>query len=216
MNFKDAYKEEMELYNPEASVSRLKKYKRQEELKNDIKAIPYFIGAIILVLFIWWLFSERTVEISKTYEGYFISDENLLNKNEDTIPEDAHTLTVTGDVTYSSKLSKKIVALHLTVTLKDKNGNIILEYTDECSCDFGDSQYGVIGLGEWRLKDGAYTDHVTLGLVYFHEDFNEFIMYLFEDTTLYGNKGPYFFAAPADNASEAYEIYCNKFDNPSN
>ena len=51
MNFKDAYKEELELYNPEASAERLKEIKRQEERRKDIKAIPYFIGAILLVLF---------------------------------------------------------------------------------------------------------------------------------------------------------------------
>ena len=45
---------------------------------------------------------------------------------------------------------------------------------------------------------------------------DEFVMYLLEDTTLYGNKGPYFFAAPADNAHKAYEIYCNMFDIPIN
>ena len=216
MNFKDAYKEELELYNPEASAERLKEIKRQEERRKDIKAIPYFIGAILLVLFIWWLCSERTEKISKTYEGYFVSDEYLITKNECSIPEDAHTITVAGDVTYSSKLSKKIVALYLTVTLKDKNGKIIFEYTKKSTCDFGDSKDGFIGLSEWILKDGAYTDCVTIGLVYFNEDFKEFVMYLLEDTTLYGNKGPYFFAAPADNAHKAYEIYCNMFDIPIN
>ena len=107
MNFKDAYKEELELYNPEASAERLKEIKRQEERRKDKKAIPYFIGAILIVLFIWWICSERTEEISKTYEGYIFANSNTFGKDDiiDT-PMDALTLTVKGNVIYSSKISK--------------------------------------------------------------------------------------------------------------
>lgn len=216
MNFKDAYKEELELYNPEASAERLKEIRRQEERRKDIKAIPYFIGAILLVLFIWWLCSEKTVNVSKTYEGYFVSDEYLIDKYEGTIPKEPFNITVKGDVTYSSKLSKKIVYLDLTVTLKDKDNNIILNYCDSSSCDFGDSKDGFIGLLEYLFENDEYIGTNFIGNLYFTEDFNEFVLYLFDDFDLYGHKGTYYFAAPAKNQREAYEIYCDMFDFPIN
>ena len=213
MNFKDAYKEELELYNPEASAERLKEIKRQEERRKDKKAIPYFIGAILIVLFIWWLCSERTEEISKTYEGYIFANSNTFGKDDiiDT-PMDALTLTVKGNVTYSSKISKKIVSMELTITLKDKNGNILFENYDSSTGELGDKDSCSHGIIELVFENEEYVDTNFLGEISFYDNFENATLYLFENVVLYGKDGPWAFAAPANSVEGAYNLFIEKFN----
>lgn len=213
MNFKDAYKEELELYNPEASAERLKEFKRQEGRREDIKAIPYFIGAILFCLFIWWLCCERTEEISKTYEGYIFANSNTFGKDDiiDT-PMDALTLTIDGNVTYSSKISKKIVGMELTITLKDKNGNILFENYDSSTGELGDKDSCSHSIIELVFENEEYVDTNFLGEISFYDNFENATLYLFENVVLYGKDGPWAFAAPANSVKDAYNLFIEKFN----
>lgn len=199
--------QENELYNPEASAERLKEIERQEERRQNKKAIPYVIGVIILALFIWWLCSERNDEISISYEGYFFADTDSFDK--DSLMESStkpYTLTVEGSVTYSSKISKKIVYQDLLVTLKDSDGNIIFEGSDSGNCQFDRAGFGCLWMREYTSKDGEVAEYRDLGILGYSKDFKEVYLQI-ED-------GPLYFAAPADNVEEAYEAFCkvNGFD----
>ena len=207
MVFKKEDKRELEVDNSEASEEKLKKIMRQEERRKDMKVIPYFIVVIVLGLFIWWLCSERTDEISINHEGYFFADRDSFDKNSfmQTSAESL-TLTVEGSVTYSSKISKKIVYLDLVVTLKDSNENIIFEGSSGGNCQFERDGKGSVWMKEGTSKDGVVTEYIDLGILGFTKDFKEVYLRIAE--------GPLYFAAPADNVEEAYEIFCkvNGFD----
>ena len=59
---------------------------------------------------------------------------------------------------------------------------------------------------EGTSKDGVVTEYIDLGILGFTKDFKEVYLRIAE--------GPLYFAAPADNVEEAYEIFCkvNGFD----
>lgn len=200
MNFKEMDNQETELYNPEASAERLKEIMRQEERRKDKKAIPYFIGVILLGIFIWWLCTERTEEISITHTGYFFADSDSFNKsNLMEASTEPLALTVEGKVTYSSKISKKIVYLDLTVTLKDSNGNVVFEGSGGGNCQFGYDGKGSVWMREYIYEDDGISNFIDLGNLCFTKDFKEVYLRI-EEGTLY-------FAAPATSVEEAYEIF---------
>ena len=214
MNFKDAYKEELELYNPEASAERLKEIKRQEERRENIKAIPYFICAILIILFIWWLCSERTEKISKNYEGYIFANSNTFGKDDIIdIPMEPLILTVDGNITYSSKISKEIVAYELTITLKDKNGDILFENYNHCTQVFGANKDNCsFGMSEFVFENGEYVDTNFYGDLSCYDNFENVTLYLFENVVLFGQEGPWAFAAPADSVEGAYNLFIEKYN----
>ena len=214
MNFKDAYKEELELYNPEASAERLKEFRRQEERRQNIKAIPFFICAILIVIFIWWICSEKTENISKTYEGYIFANSNTLSKdNLIDAPMEALILTVDGNVTYSSKISKEIVAYEITVTLKDKNGEILFENYSHSNQVFGSNKDNfTFGMSEFVFENEEYLDSNFYGNLSFYDNFENATLYLFENVVLFGKEGPWTFAAPADSVEDAYNLFLEHYN----
>ncbi|MBQ9699705.1 MAG: hypothetical protein IJV71_03700 [Lachnospiraceae bacterium] len=199
MNFKDEYQKELEYYNPEASAERLRKIKLKERRMEDIKAIPYFIIAFLILGFAWWLLcTERTEKISNTYHGYiFQKSENVVD---DKFKEPL-TLTIEGELTYASKVSKRLTAIDVTITLKDTDGNVVFRNSNYVNCDF--PQDGLTGyqLAEYTDEDGLSITYT--GLIYFTEDFKEIALYVKE--------GELWYAAPASTAEDARDLYLGMF-----
>ena len=162
MNFKDEYQKELEYYNPEASAERLRKIKLKERRMEDIKAIPYFIIAFLILGFAWWLLcTERTEKISNTYHGYiFQKSENVVD---DKFKEPL-TLTIEGELTYASKVSKRLTAIDVTITLKDTDGNVVFRNSNYVNCDF--PQDGLTGyqLAEYTEAPASFTITYCTGL----------------------------------------------------
>lgn len=213
MNFNEEYNKETEFYDPEVSAERHKKLMRQEERRKDLKAIPYFIGAILLVLFIWWLSSEKTKEISMIYEGYFFADNNDFN--EDNLIDSAqepYSLSINGKVTYSSKLSKEIVAMKLTVTLKDHDGNFVFELSDKNNGELGDKDFCSFFMTEWIYDSDAGNSCNYIGTLYFSNNFKNVSLSFFDNASLDKLEGRLHFAAPATSVEEAYKVYAKILD----
>ena len=102
--------------------------------------------------------------------------------------------------------------MELTITLKDKNGNILFENYDSSTGELGDKDSCSHGIIELVFENEEYVDTNFLGEISFYDNFENATLYLFENVVLYGKDGPWAFAAPADSVEDAYNLFIEKYN----
>lgn len=192
MNFKDAYKQDLDYYGSSTSAEKLKEYAMQEERRRDLKALPVLFGIILIGLICWWLSLDREEYISNTYEGIVIQydDEGL----------EGYIAKIDGTITYDDKIFDDISAIDILVTLEDSSGNIVYEQKTSCTISEPSSELDFIVLCYtlFEPEPNFKLDTILTGYLYFTKDFEE-IFLMVKDSDIH-------FAGPAKNTDEAMKI----------
>lgn len=194
MNFKDAYKYDMDNCSSSTSLEKLKEYEKQDERRRDRKALPILLSIIFTALLCWWLSSERVEHISNTYEGFIVH----AKEGSDAKTMDKPVVKIVGTITYHDKIFNNIAAIDIVITLTDSSGTVY--YNHEHKLTIPEYEYtDFIPLGYWYYNtETEQMDSIFSGYLYFTENFEE-IVFATRDQEFY-------FAGPAKSQEEALEI----------
>jgi len=194
MNFRDAYKLDMDSYSSSTSVEKLKEYERKEERRRDRKALPILLAIIFTGLLCWWLSSERVENISNTYEGFIVQAKEGFDRQ--TI--DNPVLKIEGAITYDDKIFNDIAAIDIVITLEDSSGKIHYNHKHKVTVSDSDDM-DFMPLAYWNYNTELEEwDSIVSGYLFFTENFEEIVFVLGDNE--------FYFAGPAKSEEEAMKI----------